>query len=89
LSGKRKDYQNCVELFGERRGVLPHRQLNADWQPLVTQAAGCMASAWARLAADVGEANATVILEKEWGQGIPRKVIETGLLQKARFGHMS
>ena len=48
-----------------------------------------MASAWARLAADVGEVNATVILEKEWGHGIPDKVMEAGLLQKARFSHMS
>jgi len=48
-----------------------------------------MASAWARLAARVGDANATLILEKEWGCKIPEKVIEAGLLQKARFGHMS
>jgi len=50
---------------------------------------GCMASAWARLAADVGDLNATIILEKEWGNEIPQKVIETGLLQKPRFTHMS
>jgi len=48
-----------------------------------------MASAWARLAADIGDANATLILEKEWGQKIPKEVIETGLMQKARFGHMN
>ena len=48
-----------------------------------------MASAWARLAADVGEVNATLILEKEWGHKIPNKVIEAGLLHKARFAHMS
>ena len=84
-----KDYQDCYGLFGERRGVLPYRQSSLDWQPLVTQAIGCMASAWARLTVDVGEVNATLILEKKWGHGIPRKVIEAGLLQKARFGHMS
>jgi len=48
-----------------------------------------MASAWARLAADVGDLNATIILEKEWGYRIPNKVIEAGLFQKARFAHMS
>jgi len=41
-----------------------------------------MASAWARLAADVGDANATLILEKEWECKIPEKVIEAGLTQK-------
>ena len=50
---------------------------------------GILASAWARLAADVGEANATLILGEEWGHGIPDKVIEAGLLKKARFAHMS
>ena len=84
-----KEYQSCAKLFGERQGVLPYRQTNRDWQPRVKQAIGCMASAWARLAADVGEASATLILEKEWGHGIPRKIIEAGLLQKARFSHMS
>ena len=84
-----KDYQNCSGLFGERRGVLPYRQLNTDWQPLVPQAVGCLASAWARLEADVGEVNATLILEKEWGHGIPSRVIEAGLLQKARFAHIN
>ncbi len=84
-----KDYQNCVGLFGERRGVLPYKQSSYDWQPLVMQAAGCVASAWARLAADVGEAEATLILEKELGNGIPQKVIEAGLIQKARFAHIS
>jgi len=84
-----KDYQDCTGLFGERRGVLPYRQLRHDWQPLVKQATGCMASAFARLAADVGEADAKLILEKEWGHGIPDKVIEAGLLRKARFAHLS
>lgn len=50
---------------------------------------GCLASAFARLAADVGETNATIILEKEWEQDIPNRVIEAALLQKARFAHMS
>jgi hypothetical protein len=48
-----------------------------------------MANAWARLAADVGDVNATLILEKEWECKIPEKVIEAGLLQKARFAHIS
>jgi hypothetical protein len=56
---------------------------------VVKQATGCLASAWARLAADVGDANATLILEKAWEYKIPEKVIEAGLLQKARFVHMS
>ena len=48
-----------------------------------------MASAWARLAADIGDANATRILEEAWECKIPEKVIEAGLMQKARFSHMS
>ena len=48
-----------------------------------------MASAWARLAADIGDSNAMRILEKEWGCKIPEKIIEAGLMQKARFAHMS
>jgi hypothetical protein len=47
-----------------------------------------MASAWAILAADIGDANATRILEKAWECKIPEKVIEAGLIQKARFAHM-
>jgi len=65
------------------------KQLSLDWRPVVKQATGCMASAWARLAAGVGDANAKLILEKKWGCKIPEEVIEAGLLQKARFGHMS
>jgi len=84
-----KDYQSCAGLFGERGGVLPHKELSPDWLPLVKQAGGCLASAWARLAADVGEGTATLILENEWGRRIPDKVIEGGLLQKARFVHLS
>ena len=84
-----KEYQSCAGLFGERRGVLPYRQLNTDWQQLVPQAIGCLASAWARLAADVGEVNATPILEKEWGHNIPTNIIEAGLARKARFAHLS
>ena len=56
---------------------------------MVEQATGCLASAWARLAADVGDANAMPIIEKEWECKIPEKVIEAGLLQKARFAHVS
>ena len=70
-------------------GVLPYKQLSLDWRPVVKQAAGCMASAWARLAAEIGEAAATRFLEHEWGQKIPKEVIEAGLLQKARFGHLN
>ena len=73
-----------------KRGVYTNRRRGAPrTTPLVMQAAGCMASAWARLVADVGEVNATLILEKEWGHGIPHKVIEAGLFQKARFAYMS
>jgi hypothetical protein len=42
-----------------------------------------------RLAAKVGEVEATLFLENEWGQKIPKEVIEAGLLQKTRFGHIS
>ncbi len=84
-----KDYQDCTGLFGERRGVIPYHPLSPDWKMLVMQANGCKASAWAMLAADVGEANATVILEKECGHKIPQEIIEAGLLRKARFVHMS
>ena len=54
---------------------------------MVKQAAGCLASAWASLASVMGDVAATRILEKEWGCKIPEKVIEAGLMQKARFGH--
>ena len=37
-----------------------------------------------RLAADVGEAEATIILEREWRDEIPKRVIEAGLIRKAR-----
>jgi len=56
---------------------------------VVKQATGCLASAWARLAAKVGEVEATRFLENEWGQKIPKEVIEAGLMQKARFAHMN
>jgi hypothetical protein len=52
------------------------------------EASGCLASAWARLAASVGEVEATRFLENEWDEKIPEEVIEAGLLQKARFAHM-
>jgi len=84
-----RDYQECYGLFGERLGVLPYKQLSLDWRPVLKQAVGCMASAWARLAADIGDANATRILEKEWKCKIPEKIIEAGLMQKARFRHLS
>jgi len=69
--------------------LIVFRQLSPAWRPIVKQAAGCMASAWSRLAADIGDANATRILEETWGCKMPEKVIEAGLLQKARFAHMS
>ena len=84
-----KDYQSCDGLFGERQGVLPVKQLSPDWRSVVKQATGCLASAWARLAANVGEVEATRFLEDEWECKIPEKVIEAGLMQKARFGHLS
>jgi len=56
---------------------------------VLKQATGCLAGAWARLAAKVGEVEATHFLENEWGQKIPKEVIEVGLMQKARFAHMS
>ena len=56
---------------------------------MVKQAKGCLASAWARIAAKVGDLEATQFLEKEWGEKIPKEVIEAGLMQKARFAHMS
>ena len=83
-----KDYQDCAGLFGERLGVVPYKQLSPDWRPVVKQATGCLASAWARLAAKVGEVEATRFLENEWGQEIPKGVIEAGLIQKARFAHI-
>lgn len=84
-----KDYQSCAGLFGERRGVLPYKQLNLDWKPLVKQSNGCLASAWARLAANEGEEVATHFLQLECGHRIPKSIIEAGLLQKARFAHLS
>ncbi len=59
-------YQSCAGLFGERQGVLPYRQLSPDWQKLVKQASGCEASAWAMLAADVGESAVATELKKEY-----------------------
>ena len=82
------EFQDCVGLFGERLGVLPNKQDCHDWQPLVKQAGGCMASAFARLVADVGEDNAISLLERECGHRIPQTVIEAGVTRKARFVHM-
>ena len=84
-----KDYQDCSSLFGDRQGVLPNKQLNPDWRNLIKQANGCEASAWAILAADVGEAHATHMLERECEHNIPPHIIEAGLARKARFAHMS
>ena len=56
---------------------------------MIKQATGCLASAWARLAAEVGKVEATRFLENEWGEEIPKEVIEAGSVQKARFEHMS
>jgi hypothetical protein len=53
------------------------------------QAAGCLASAWARLAAKVGEIEASHFLENEWGEKIPEEVIEAGLLREPRFAHLN
>ena len=89
VMGYWKDYQDCYGLFGERLGVLPYKQLSLEWRHIVKQAAGCIASAWARLAADVGETDATIILEKECGHKIPDNVIEAGLQLKANFAHLS
>jgi hypothetical protein len=41
------------------------------------------------LAAEVGEVEASHFLENEWGQKIPKEVIEAGLLKKARFQHLN
>jgi acyl carrier protein phosphodiesterase len=60
-----------------------------DWRPVVKQARGCLASAWARIAAKAGEVEATHFRENEWSEKIPAEVIEASLLQKARFAHMS
>ena len=65
------------------------KQLSPEWRPVVKQATGCLASAWARLAANVGEVEATRFLENEWECKIPEKVTEAGLMQRARFAHMS
>ena len=78
-TGYWKDYQSCDGLFGERQGIVPVKQLSSDWRPVLKQATGCLASAWARLTAKIGEVEATRILE----------VIEAGVMRKAGFAHMS
>jgi len=70
-------------------GILLVKQPSHDWRAVVKQATGCLASAWARLAAKIGEIEATHFLENEWGQNIPKEVIKAGLMQKARFARMS
>ena len=84
-----KAYQDCSGLFGIQQGVLPYKHVNEAWRPLVRQALGCLVSAYSRLAADVGDVNAILLLEQEWGRGIPTDVVEKGLIQKARFIHLS
>ncbi len=84
-----EEYQDCAWLFGERRGVLPYKQIGSDYKPLIDQSNGCLASALARLAADVGKEKAISIIEKECRHEIPRDIIEDALLQKARFMHMN
>ncbi|MFC1943437.1 hypothetical protein ACFLWO_02515 [Chloroflexota bacterium] len=83
------EYQNCAPLFGTRFGVLPFKQTSDEWRPLLKQATGCLSSAWARLAADTGAREATQILYREWGEHLPKNVIEAGLLRIASFLHMS
>ncbi|MFC1871029.1 hypothetical protein ACFLYF_01310 [Chloroflexota bacterium] len=83
-----KDYQSCAELFGERMGVLPYKQSSPDRQLLLKQAVGCLASEWAKLAAEVGEGKATKLLKLYWGAPLPMKVIEAGLQRKPSFAHI-
>lgn len=83
-----KNYQDCYGLFGERQGILPVKQVSTEWRAALKQATGCIASAWARLAAEAGEAAATHVLERAWGRQIPDGVIEEGLRRKPRFVHL-
>ena len=83
-----RDYQNCAPLFGERRGVLPFKQLCSDWRQLVKQSNGCLSGALARLAVNEGDDVARLRLQNECGHRIPKSVIEAGLSQKAKFAHM-
>ena len=48
-----------------------------------------MTSAWARLAAAVGDVEATRIIERKWGQPIPEELRIAGVMQKAKFAHLS
>lgn len=68
--------------------VSPIKEISKPREPLM-DATGCLASAWARLAADLGDAEATRILAKEWECRIPEEVIQAGVLKKARFAHLS
>lgn len=56
---------------------------------MVKQATECLASAWARLAAKIGEIEAIHFLENEWRQKRSKEVTEAGLVRKARFAHSS
>jgi hypothetical protein len=84
-----KDFQDCAPLFGKRQGILPYKQQKPDWKPLVRQSDGCLASAWARLAANEDDQIATELLQLECGHRIPRKIIEAGIQLKARYAHLS
>ncbi len=68
---------------------LSHFPAAREWQPLVPQDIGCLTSAWTKLAVDVGDTNATLILQRECGHEIPQHIIEAGSQRKARFAHMS
>lgn len=84
-----KDFQDCAPLFGERRGILPFKLSSRDWKHLVKQSDGCLASAWAIIAANEGEEVATKLLQLECGHRLTCKIIEAGLIQKARYAHLS
>ena len=79
-SEKRPYWGSCIRRV--------NNQLSPEYQALVSQSNGCLASALARLVADVGKASAMILLERECGHDIPRQVIEEGLLRKAKFAHM-
>jgi len=37
----------------------------------------------------IGEIETTHFLENDWGEKIPKEVIEAGLMQKSRFEHLN
>ena len=79
-----KVYQECTSLFGERRGVLPYKNLNPNWRQLLAQAVGCLGSAFARLAVDVGDVEAVTRVQAhgEAGErvGIERLAVHSRLV---------